>query len=1294
MNYFYACNKSTHAALRTLMKKLLLHCLLFFCVLSNAQIKGSQVVQWKAIAPSGPGETALRLPQFQAQHMIVDGRTLRFGLSVPVRQAVNESSLRLTEVDFETIGREALGDLDPAALPTDWNATLTNSNARGVMTAVLLITPIIKDAAGFKRLRSFSYEASAAPPPFSTARDRFSPGNSVLTSGDWYRFYVEKSGVYRISKSFLQSLGMKLGSVNPQNIKIYGNGGRMLPLSNAVDYPIDLTENAVYVKGGEDGSFDSDDYILFYAEGTDNWSQENLSHNNLYSDKSYYYVTVSGGPGKRIQPMPDLSGSTEPITSITEVDDYHFHEVDKTNIARMGRRWFGEDFAIDNEQSFDFELPDVVPGSQVNVSVTAAAAAFTNTSFSIKANGSDIGSISLLSLNTIGTEAADGLLNANFPAAAAVEIAVAYDNNGVPGSKAYLDYIILRSKRQLKGNGKQFRFRYNAAATTDGIGQYQVANATSISEVWDITDIFNVTTAVNNGQAAFSYLAPLGEVREYIAVCPQDYLSPKKEGQSKVVNQNLKGTIFQDNGEFRDIDYLIITPKVFATEAERLAAFHRTYSGLNVKVVNVESIYPEFSSGKQDIGAIRNFIRYVYKNASSDAKRVRYVNLFGDASFDFKNRIPNNTNFIPIYTATSSFSLSSTYISDDYFVLMDDNEGTMNAINSRGLDIAVGRMPVDDLANAREMVDKVLEYHDAKSYGRWRNNFVLISDDVDEDWEATLEFGLDELGDEIHSQKPFVNIQKIHADSYVQESSSGGERYPGVYRDFIESLNQGALVFNYFGHGGEEGLASERIFDKASITELTNRYKYPLFVTITCEFTRFDNPFRPTAGEELFWKNQSGAIALVTTTRQISPTTGQAINEAFSSNLYGYGTNDLDSIAEALRRSKSNYGGVSLMVFFIGDPALHLAIPKPSIVLTQVNDVSVTGPVDDFKALSPMKVSGEVRDETGTTLLSDYNGELALTVYDKSLQSTTIGNDGTTNGSGLILLPFTNIGETLFRGNATVTGGKFDVQFVVPRDIRIPVDKGRISFYAKKTGQLIDQTGYNIDINVGGINTNATSDVTGPTVRLYMNDESFVNGGITNTSPILLAILEDANGINTVSGIGHDIVGILDGDEANPYIMNQYYEAEADNYAKGRVRYPFKDLEPGLHTLTFKAWDVYNNPVTSEIQFVVVGEETLALKNVLNYPNPFVDYTEFWFTHNRPFEPLEVQVQVMTVTGKVVWTRNQTVVTDGFLSRDIKWDGRDDFGDRIGKGVYVYKLTVRSTTSGKQSEKFEKLVIL
>ncbi|PKP16090.1 MAG: peptidase C25, partial [Bacteroidetes bacterium HGW-Bacteroidetes-23] len=477
-----------------------------------------------------------------------------------------------------------------------------------------------------------------------------------------------------------------------------------------------------------------------------------------------------------------------------------------------------------------------------------------------------------------------------------------------------------------------------------------------------------------------------------------------------------------------------------------------------------------------------------------------------------------------------------------------------------------------------------------------------------------------------------------------------------------------------------------------------NQYRYPLIVTVTCEFTRFDNPYRPTAGEYTYWNPTGGAISLITTTRQIGVTTGQDINEGFSSYLYGYGPNSSEetTIAEALRRAKNAYNSQTLMVFYIGDPALKLAIPKPKIILTKVNDVPTDSSTFVFNALSKVKLSGEVRDLNGDALLSNYNGDIAVQIFDKSINRSTLANDNTRDGSNnLIIMNFQTLGETIFRGNATVTNGLFEIEFIVPKDISIPVGNGRISFYAKSPSPVLqDQTGYDTSILIGGINENAPEDNIGPRVRLYMNDESFISGGITNASPIFLAFLEDENGINTASGIGHDIVAILDGDENNPYILNDYYETELNDYTKGKVRFPFRDLAPGLHTITFRAWDVYNNPVSAEIQFIVVGDETISLTNVLNYPNPFVSYTQFWFSHNRPFEPLDVQVQVFTITGKIVKTINQVINTEGFLSREITWDGRDDFGDKIGKGVYVYKLTVKSNLTNKKVEKIEKLVIL
>jgi hypothetical protein len=428
---------------------------------------------------------------------------------------------------------------------------------------------------------------------------------------------------------------------------------------------------------------------------------------------------------------------------------------------------------------------------------------------------------------------------------------------------------------------------------------------------------------------------------------------------------------------------------------------------------------------------------------------------------------------------------------------------------------------------------------------------------------------------------------------------------------------------------------------------------------------------------------------MITTVRSIGQIPAEIFNDRIAKYLFAYGSNEYTSIAEALRLAKNeNPNTATNVVFYLGDPALMLAIPKPKVVLTKVNDMPITGPIDDFQSLAYVKIAGEVLDENNN-LLPTYSGELSVNIFDKNVTRATLNNDGNSPP-----INFTNLGETIFRGNASVAGGRFEFGFVVPRDIRIPVGNGKISFYTKRNQILLDKTGYNTDIKIGGINPNATADNVGPRVRLYMNDETFVNGGITNESPFLLALLEDENGINTASGIGHDIIGILDGDESKPYIMNDYYETELDDYTKGRVYFPYRNLAPGLHTITFKAWDVYNNPISAEIQFVVMGDETITLDNVLNYPNPFVNYTEFWFSHNRPFEPLEVQVQVMTITGKIVWTKNQTVTTDGFLSREITWDGKDDFGDRIGKGVYIYKLTVKSTLTNKKAEKIEKLVIL
>jgi hypothetical protein len=558
----------------------------------------------------------------------------------------------------------------------------------------------------------------------------------------------------------------------------------------------------------------------------------------------------------------------------------------------------------------------------------------------------------------------------------------------------------------------------------------------------------------------------------------------------------------------------------------------------------------------------------------------------------------------------------------------------------------------------------------------------------------------DNVAEDVKQSKPFLNITKIHADSYQQQTSSGGDRYPQVNEAIFDALEVGAIAVNYFGHGGEDGLALERIFDKINAQELNNPNKLNCFVTLTCEYTKFDNPLRVTAGEYLYWNENGGAISLITTTRQIFISVGVQFTTTLGQYLFNYNNTPNLSMGEALRLTKNDPNVTNntqrRLVFFIGDPALKLPLAEPEIIVTKINDEDISTTNQELQALSAAKIEGYVADSQGA-ILSGYSGILTATIFDKNNQRSTLGNDGTRENNELIIMDFEAMGEVIFRGQASVENGTFEINFIVPRDIIIPVGNGKISLYSKTENQLKDQRGHNFDIKIGGVNLDAPVDNTGPTIQLFMNDESFVSGGITNENPTLLAKLFDENGINTASGVGHDIVATIDGDETNPFILNDYYVADEDTYQSGALSYPFRNLSPGLHTLTLKAWDVYNNASTKEIQFVVFDQnQSLELKNVLNYPNPFINYTEFWFNHNSS-GTLNVSIQIFTVSGKLIKTINtQTNTGNGTssLSRDITWDGTDDFGNKIGKGVYVYKLNVSSPLTGLKSDKIEKLVIL
>lgn len=1210
------------------------------------------------------------LPHFSTQFILQNNETLL--------------DYQIINVKFSPIKSGSFQQEQLMSLTNELQAEVESVKMKDRNLLVISMTPLVKRNGQLMKVNSFdlSYRLDTKKDLLKTGPPTY-PNSSLLSSGTWYKFSIDSSGVYKLDAGFLRNLGINSNQIDPNNIRIAGNGGQMLAQSNAAYRPGALTEIAITVQDGGDGSFDDEDSVLFYGLGPHSWNIDrqnpmNSRHQtNLYSDQSYYFISVDSGPGKRINSQD--TSDENPTNQINSYHDFVFHELEEVNLFANGQQWLGEDFSFNSQQQIPIDWQNFIPGSQVGIRVRGAAISFSQTQMDISVNGLALTTLDFdaLSNNSFTLATTDEKFALQVINSESLLFDINYNNGGNPSSRAYLDYIEVLGEKRLENKGEQFQFRNLDAVNGNEWYEFEMINSDPDAILWDLSDHLHPVQIPLTHAGNTSVFNATGGDKEYLLFSNRDLFVPSTIEDPRVANQDL----LKD----RNIEYLVIAPEYLISEAQRLSDYHRNNSDYQSRTVALEQIYNEFSSGSPDLTAIRDYIRFLYLNAGSDAGKPKFICLFGDASFDFKDRLSDNTNIVPAFQSYESFNLVTSYVTDDYYGMMDENEGELKPTDRQ--DIATGRFPVTNLMEARDLVDKTLTYYDASALGDWRNTISFVADDPDHPSEFVLQQAVDDLAEELQENVPEFNLKKIYADAHEQISSSGGERYPTVNQSIDNSVETGTLIVDYFGHGGVNGWANERILEVPQIQEWSNSLQLPLFITVTCEFARYDNPIRPTAGEYSLWNNEGGAVSLISTTREIFISVGQLFNRTLFLELFSSDTDD-SSIAQALMRTKGQFStDQRYFVQFFGDPAMRLVHPAPGIQLTKINGTEIGKSNDTIKALSKIQLEGIVKGSNGA-MNPDFNGTLTATVYDKALSKTTLDNDGFGKK-----MEFKALESKIFRGRASVNNGEFTFEFIVPKDIRIAYGEAKVSLYAQNLNT--DLSGSEQKLIIGGIDQNAEQDETGPTIQLFMNDESFVDGGNTSESPVLLALLEDLSGINTsITSVDHDIIVILDGDQANPYVLNDYYETELNDFTKGKVKFPFKNLEPGLHTLQFKCWDTHNNPSESTLTFQVVNDNDLILSNVLNYPNPFVNYTEFWFNHNKPNEPLEVQVQIFTISGKLIRTLHRSVQSDGLLSREISWNGLDDFGNKIGKGVYVYKLHVRSEISKSSAEIFEKLVIL
>ena len=1118
---------------------------------------------------------------------------------------------------------------------------------------------------------------------------------SVLADvySQWYKISIYKDGFYKITYEDLISYGISKDLLKPNSIHLYGNATGMLPEENNVLVSDDLTQNAVSYFGLKDGSFDPGDYILFYGFGPDKWVYSNGFFQrklNIYSNESYYFIRVSNNTNLNSVVTSPLISKSSNLTS-SNFDYYTIHELEDTSIVNGGQRWYGELFDNTLEHSISLKTPSL-PNASVYIRYSFASNAQKSGNFlTISSNKS------FLSKTFLSSVSSDYIRNQGAFSFNALDKNISLDlklNRISPSTKLFLDKIELNTRCPNAYVGEQYRFRDISTVQKNGLTNFFISSDTPIL-VWDVSNkLAPRMVELNSVNGGYDFNYETDTLREFAVSTLDDFYKPGFIGA--INNQNVHGLDWAR--------FIIVTPDEFLEPANKLAELHRSI-GDKVHVIPLSHIYNEFSSGGVDPTAIKSCAKMFYDRFGNDSSKcLQNLLLFGDGTFDPKNRVANNNYWVPTYQFINSEDHLNAMVSDDYFGILADN-GSINDKGSNNdndsMQIGVGRMLISSLKIANEQIAKIEQYLRSgfisdsidccgaktnSSFGDWRTNMVQIADD--EEYGYFVNNDAEPQSQGILANHPELNVDKIYCDAYKQITMSGGERYPDVNRSIDNAINNGALIVNYIGHGGEVGAAAERIITIPQINSWNNSSKLCLFVSSTCEFTKYDDPSRVSAGEWLSLNPNGGAIALMTTTRPVFFSVNSATGSSFYKNVFERDAQNRPlTFGEILRRTKNNVNSNLNKHSFtlIGDPALRLALPKLKVVIDSINGFSTSQKQDTIRALSPVEIKGHIENYLGGKVLTD--GVLNIRVFDKAKQLQTLGQDLDSP-----IIPFDNQENILFKGRSNVLNGTFHVNFITPKDIDYSYGRGKLSLYYNDS--IIDGIGSEKGFIIGGISNTLQMDTIGPKVVMYLNTENFVSAGLTNESPKLIAHISDESGINTIgNGIGHDVVAVLDGDVSSPIVLNNFYIADMNSFQKGRIVYDLTNLEEGRHNLKLKVWDVYNNPSESSIDFVVQKKKDIELSHVLNYPNPFTTNTQFYFEHNQVCNQLEVSIQVLTISGRLVKTIHEHVGLQGFRSEGIVWDGRDDFGDKLAKGVYVYRISVKNSF-GQTTEKLEKLVIL
>ena len=1082
---------------------------------------------------------------------------------------------------------------------------------------------------------------------------------SVLADGHWVKIRVSESGVCRMSFSELRSAGLE-----PSQVRVFGYGGAQKEQDFSKPNIDDLPQVPVYV---------GEDYILFYVQGPISWTYNGsrFAHTrNTYSDFGYYLLSDDAGDMLLFPEAEAVSGSP---TDVTYYSYYQVHDedsvnlIDRTGVSGGGRTFYGEQFAAGQTRTFTFSTP-YANGDNSSVYIDMAANAATTSTVKAKLNNTSSKSIYISSIPDHYTFGVAGTISMNGASEEQNQRVTMQFVNSNASALAWLNYIEITTPSELVMTGSYMGIRSLVNRNTTNPVRFLLRNTTASTQIWDVTDlaaIQRMPTTMVDDQLAWVGTQADG-VHEYIAVNTDGTKFVQAEVVGEVKNQNLHA--------LSNIDYIIICPEGYEDVSEDLAKAHEAKQAITYAIVTDQQVYNEFSSGTPDATAYRWLMKMLYDRAKNGiGQQPRWLLLMGHGTFDNRKLLRNSgTSLLLTYQSKNSVNEIKAYATDDYFAYLDDNEG---AIDTQGrMDIGVGRLPVESLDEARTTVDKLIQYIRNEQTGKWKNQLVYLADDGEN---GTHTETAEKSAELVRIKNPDFIVHKIFLDAYPQEVNASGESYPLAKNRVLNLLKNGVLFFNYSGHGGYNAITNESILNIKDIAGMTNKNQ-AFWLFATCNFAQCDAGKR-SAAETAVLNPKGGAIGILAATRTVYASQNTNLNRSVCDTLFGHSDvfhYDM-TLGEAISIGKNLLGSDEnkLAYVLLGDPCMRLNYPTDYHVETLTE-------MDTLNALSVQHVEGRIIDEDLNTV-SDFNGKVDITIYDKMQSIPTRDNDNV--GGDPRVIAYNDYPNTIFSGATDVKDGLFNYTFMVPKDIRYNFDNGRIVYYAVTADSLetAEAVGHFEQFIIGGTGSTVAIDTIGPEMEIYLNSPAFRNGDKTYATPRFFANLYDENGINTAgAGIGHDLMLIIDDDPKMIYSLNEYFTAANNSYQAGQVSYLMEELANGPHSLTFRAWDLLNNSTTKSLNFIVEAGLDPSIYNVTTYPNPVQQsgVVHLIVNYDQPDELIETEIYLYNTAGQMVYSHKQD--NPDAVSINLPSLG-------LNTGVYIYSVKIKSasskysTTSGK-----------